>query len=146
MANSGMADKPVLPTFSFPPTGKGGERKSQRERTWSPQGQRRLARVWAGVKPSAGAWGRRKPPTKEEAAGPLRSAVKHLQSLLGIGGKTRQLCSCRQFCVQALIARSSTPETAMSRLMSMSNGTEARQSIGSNLSRWSPAVVSAEAN
>jgi hypothetical protein len=72
--------------------------------------------------------------------------VERLQRLLGTGTKTRQICSCRQFCVQAHTARSSMPETAMSRLMCISNGTEARQNIGSNLLCWRPAGVSAEVN
>jgi hypothetical protein len=35
-----------------------------------------LARVWAGARPNAGAWGRRKPPTKEKAAN-LASAIEN---------------------------------------------------------------------
>jgi hypothetical protein len=76
------------------------------------------------------------------AGSAVESRQRLLQRLLGTGGKTRQICTCQQFCVQAHIARSSTPETAMSRLMCISNGIEARPNTGLNLSAWRPAVVS----
>lgn len=64
---------------------------------------------------------------------PYVRALYIYKDVLGAEGKTRQIHSCRPFCVQAHIACSSTPETAASRLTCMSNATETRQNTGSNL-------------
>ena len=68
------------------------------------------------------------------------------QRLLGIGGKTRKIRSCQQFCGQAHIVRSSRPETVMNRLTRMSNAIKIRPNSGSNPFRCNPAVDSTEVN
>jgi hypothetical protein len=50
------------------------ERKSPRERSGVHEGFCPLARAWAGVKPSAGAWGRRKSPTTKKGLNRCQSS------------------------------------------------------------------------
>jgi hypothetical protein len=69
-----------------------------------------------------------------------------MQRLLGTRDTTGQVWLCRQFYVLVHIASSSMPETTKNQRTCISNATDARQNIDSNLSLCSPAVASAGAN